>query len=557
MAQQQAQSVSTATRLAKTLRSRCAQIGVSAWHLAVDGTALAAPETTGVIADMVRTPALRAMLKSAAKHLCEQDRPEATTCELFPGAWAVLVPLHRRRSVESIVAAVILGAECCVGEQFDLLASSGGIDAKLARRAVGESAASLESAHELQRLLSWMAGDLEESEDARSQVADTGRKLAESFEEISLLYRLREGISAETNPLTFTREACEELLEVLPYKWLGVRFARDRQQARVLAGETLLLGDMPCSRDCFVSEVDPMVGMIDPSVPHVMAADECGCLATDGSEAVAIAFTTAGWHLGVMVAGGKQSDDSCVTSTDIKMMQAVANHIASLVENAGLYEDQRDMFLGTLRALTTAIDAKDRYTCGHSERVAYLSELIAKASGLSDKQVERIRISGLVHDIGKIGVSEAVLRKPGRLTDDEYNEIKLHPEIGHNILRDIPQLADVLPGVLYHHERYDGRGYPHGLKGEEIPLMARVIGLADAFDAMSSSRTYRKAMDREHVRNEVRNGAGVQFDPEFAERFLTLDLSEYDAMVERHKASEMPEHVIQPTNADEQRGEAA
>jgi len=139
-----------------------------------------------------------------------------------------------------------------------------------------------------------------------------------------------------------------------------------------------------------------------------------------------------------------------------------------------------------------------------------------------------------VHDVGKIGVPESTLCKAGRLTDVEFEQIKLHPQIGHDILKDIPQFADVLPGVLYHHERYDGKGYPAGLKGDDIPLIARIIGLADSFDAMSSTRTYRSAMDREKVMQEIADCAGVQFDPRLAEVFHTIDFTIYDRLVIKH-----------------------
>ena len=209
-----------------------------------------------------------------------------------------------------------------------------------------------------------------------------------------------------------------------------------------------------------------------------------------------------------------------------------------LLDNAALYDEQRAMFLGTLRALTASIDAKDRYTRGHSERVAMLTRRLARASGLDDAAIQRFHIAGLVHDIGKIGVPEAVLRKAGRLTDEEFAAIRAHPQIGHTILSGIPRLDDILPGVLHHHERWDGRGYPHRLAGESIPLVARMIALADAFDAMSSTRTYRPAMPRASVLAEISRGAGAQFDPLLAQRFLTLDLTEYDAMVHRHETME-------------------
>ena len=165
----------------------------------------------------------------------------------------------------------------------------------------------------------------------------------------------------------------------------------------------------------------------------------------------------------------------------MKLLGATAAHMAIFLENAALYDDLNAMFLGTLEALTASIDAKDKYTSGHSRRVAHLTQKLARAIGLPENTISRMRIAGLVHDVGKIGVPEAVLCKPGKLTEEEFDLIRKHPEIGHRILKDIPQLKDILPGVLYHHERWDGRGYPHGLSQQQIPMVARLIALADSF----------------------------------------------------------------------------
>jgi putative two-component system response regulator len=163
--------------------------------------------------------------------------------------------------------------------------------------------------------------------------------------------------------------------------------------------------------------------------------------------------------------------------------------------------------------------------------VALLSRDLADAAGFPAPFVKNIHISGLVHDIGKIGVPEAVLRKQGRLDEAEDEAIKQHPEVGFRILRDIPQFAPILDGVRYHHERYDGHGYPHGLAGESIPLSARIIALADTFDAMSSNRTYRSARSRADVIAEMARLGGTQFDPQLLEHFLRLDFSAYDRMM--------------------------
>jgi HD-GYP domain-containing protein (c-di-GMP phosphodiesterase class II) len=243
----------------------------------------------------------------------------------------------------------------------------------------------------------------------------------------------------------------------------------------------------------------------------------------------------------VLVAGEKHGDDTEVSSGDMKLLGATSSYMAIFLENATLYDDLNSMFLGTLEALTSAIDAKDRYTCGHSERVAHLTRQLAESAGLDQRTCARFRIAGLVHDVGKIGVPERVLTKPGRLNEEEFARIREHPEIGYRILKDIPQLTDILPGVLYHHERWDGRGYPQGLAGADIPLIARMIALADSFDAMSSSRTYRPAMSRPAVLQEIRECSGTQFDPSFVDAFLNLDFSQYDRMFAEHQDPRRPE----------------
>jgi HD-GYP domain-containing protein (c-di-GMP phosphodiesterase class II) len=181
-----------------------------------------------------------------------------------------------------------------------------------------------------------------------------------------------------------------------------------------------------------------------------------------------------------------------------------------------------------------AIDAKDRYTCGHSARVSFLASLMAGELFHEPEMIETYRIAGLVHDVGKIGVPEAVLCKSGKLTDEEFAHIQRHPTVGFEILRDIPMLDKVLPGVLHHHERWDGRGYPARLKEEAIPPIARVLAVCDTFDALSSTRSYRPARPRSEALAEIKRAAGSQLEPTAVEAFLRLDLSAYDAMVADH-----------------------
>ena len=182
----------------------------------------------------------------------------------------------------------------------------------------------------------------------------------------------------------------------------------------------------------------------------------------------------------------------------------------------------RASFFNAITALAYALEAKDVYTSGHSQRVTEISVAIAEHLGLPKERIEKIRLAGLVHDIGKIGVREVVLNKPGRLSEEEFEHVRQHSEAGEHILRPIMDDEEVLKAVRHHHERYDGNGYPDGLKGEQIPQLARIIAVADAFDAMTSERPYRKALTKEAAFAEVERCRGTQFDAEAADAFLEV-----------------------------------
>ena len=185
-------------------------------------------------------------------------------------------------------------------------------------------------------------------------------------------------------------------------------------------------------------------------------------------------------------------------------------------------KNMRQMVMQSASALASAIDAKDKYTHGHSRRVAEYSEMIAEVYGKTDSESRDIYLAGLLHDVGKIGIPDNIINKDGRLTDEEFAVIKTHPAIGAGILKKINIAPFISIGAHYHHERYDGKGYPEGLKGEDIPEIARIIAVADAYDAMTSKRSYRDALPQEVVRSEIEKGKGTQFDPKFAEIMLGL-----------------------------------
>jgi len=207
---------------------------------------------------------------------------------------------------------------------------------------------------------------------------------------------------------------------------------------------------------------------------------------------------------------------------DMKLISVLADQAAVAIENIQLYNDMKQMYLGTIQTLAQAIDAKDPYTRGHTERVTKFAVAIAREMNLPSKLVRNIEFAALIHDIGKIGIKDSVLSKPGSLTNDEYEEIKMHPRIGEEILAPVEFLTNVAPLVLYHHEHYNGDGYLEGLKGEEIPIGARIINVADAFEAMISDRPYSKSMSEAEAVKELKDQSGKQFDPEVVKAFLRV-----------------------------------
>jgi hypothetical protein len=221
------------------------------------------------------------------------------------------------------------------------------------------------------------------------------------------------------------------------------------------------------------------------------------------------------------------------TKSEIALLQHLISHAALTLshlaiqnqllevalETARQYEEMHEVFIGTVASLANAIDAKSSWTKGHSERVMHLSLRLAREMGLGSEETERLRIAALLHDVGKIGIIEALLEKPARLSDEEFPPMRLHPAKGVAILAPIKRLRDILPGILHHHERFDGSGYPAGMKGEQIPLPARIIAVADAYDAMVSGRPYKKGCPSSEALAELERCAGSQFDPRVVQCF--------------------------------------
>ncbi|MEK6545312.1 MAG: HD domain-containing phosphohydrolase, partial [Nitrospinota bacterium] len=224
--------------------------------------------------------------------------------------------------------------------------------------------------------------------------------------------------------------------------------------------------------------------------------------------------------IGVLNLGSKRP--SAFTSEDLSTLEKISYQIGVALENSRLITDLEELFMGTVKSLSSAIDAKSKWTAGHSERVTGYAVKIGKEMGMNGKMLKDIELGGLLHDIGKLGTYEAILDKAGGLTDEEYKTIKQHPVKGAEILAPIKQLKDIIPAVRHHHEFYNGKGYPDGLKGEEIPLMARIVCVADSIDAMGADRPYRKGKPRDVILTELKKFSGVQFDPGVVNTFLKI-----------------------------------
>jgi HD-GYP domain-containing protein (c-di-GMP phosphodiesterase class II) len=403
-----------------------------------------------------------------------------------------------------------------------------------------------------QEMLRLLAQNFQTALRTDEQIDTVGVELARVYEELVLLHRISTNMRVTESDTNFLQLACDSLTDIVLVEGIAVLLERvvegDRRLV-VAAGSGLididdsmaaalhgrLTDDLARGREALLdSEVDSPFRYDWPAgVRNIIAVPLCGKDKGDGGTARrgkgAVSI------IGLMVAVNRV-DKPDFDSTDVKLFTSVASGCAVFIENGKLFNDLKELFVGSLKALTNSIDAKDQYTRGHSERVALISrwiaERVAEREPLEDDQIHKIYLAGLLHDIGKIGIDESVLRKNGKLSPEERACICRHPSIGASILQGIKQMREIVPGVLCHHERVDGRGYPDGLQGDEIPLTGKIVGLADSFDAMTSRRTYRDAMSVAHALDEIRKGLGTQFDARIGAIFLDSDVDHLWEMIQ-------------------------
>lgn len=393
-------------------------------------------------------------------------------------------------------------------------------------------------------ILSLLAEKFQAETKTEVQIEKVSTELAQTYEELVLLHKLSTNMKVTEVDSNFLQMACDSLTEIVSVEGIAILLEKavdDERHWSIAAGSGLIDMDEQKAAILHSRLADDInngkEALLDSEVDSSFRYDWPGqikniiAVPLFGKEQAESHYTgksqTCNSIMGFMVAInriGKQDFDS----TDVKLFNSVAGGCAVFIENGRLFKDLKDLFIGSLKALTSSIDAKDTYTHGHSERVAFISrwiaELLSEQEPLEEEQIHKVYLAGLLHDIGKIGIEESVLRKNGKLTEEEFIRIKKHPSIGAGILREIQQMRDIVPGVLCHHERVDGKGYPNGLVGDKIPLTGKIVGLADSFDAMTSKRTYRNAMTMEQALAEIEKGLGTQFDEKLGRLFLASDV---------------------------------
>ena len=366
-------------------------------------------------------------------------------------------------------------------------------------------------AETVRRLLT-LSGAVEEqrgrADGLEEELEDVTEQLTRSFEELALYHRLIRRMQVSRDPAGFAAECADEILRVAEADAAAVVVGLPGGSALFVAGE-------PLFNEIKLRKLVRAAGDHDWSRPLVR--NGAACTLRGASSAALAPVREAGGDFGWIACANAAGDDRPAApelgSVEGNLLAVVATVLGTHLRNAALFREKEQMLLEFVLGLVQTLDARDHYTRGHSERVAVVAHRLAEEMGFADADLDDVYLSGLLHDIGKIGIDDGILRKPGKLTDDEFAQIRRHPTIGYDILAGITGLQEILPGVRSHHENFDGTGYPDGLVERDIPLMARVMAVADAYDAMGSDRPYRKGMPPAKIGAIFEEGRGTQWDP--------------------------------------------
>jgi putative nucleotidyltransferase with HDIG domain len=357
------------------------------------------------------------------------------------------------------------------------------------------------------------------------EVDELAQRIGATYEEISLIYRLTQNLKLSDSREALAELALEWLAEVVRTEGAVIQFHSAAAPRDIPGSEPPptrhQVGACPLDQ----SELDELFRLYEsdarhrPVVVNQAVTRDPAWRFPQLRETVIVPITEGSRVFGWLAIFNHPLGQEFGTS-EASLLSSIGTIIGIHAANADLYREQSEMLADVVRAMSSAIDAKDPYTRGHSDRVARVAVRLARELGCDDETAKVIYLSGLLHDIGKIGINDDVLRKPGRLTEPEFEHVKTHVTIGYKILKDLRKMQHMLPVVLHHHESWDGNGYPHGLKGEDIPYLARIVAVADSYDAMTSDRPYRRGLEIERVDAILRKGAGQQWDARIVEAYF-------------------------------------
>lgn len=362
------------------------------------------------------------------------------------------------------------------------------------------------------------------------EIEDMSKEIAELYEELNLLYDISKTVSNMFDIDEVCQMLVEKAVEIVRVERVSLMLVdRDREWLKIAAAHGL---PQEVIKNTRVKIGEGIAGKVAKEGKALIISDVESENLSDEERIkryktksfislpiMSVPLKAVGEVIGVINLTDK-IDKSTFTSIDLKLLTALATQGAIAIKNFWLFTDAKELFFNTIKSLSSTIDAKDTYTYGHSERVGKIALAITEEINLSFKEREVIYLAGLLHDVGKIGIPEKILHKSTRLDEEEYTEVKKHPTISAQIIGTIKQMENVIPSILHHHERFEGGGYPNGLKGENIPLGGRILAIADAFDAMTSDRPYRQKFNIDHAIAQIKKYSNIQFDPQIVAAFI-------------------------------------
>ena len=373
----------------------------------------------------------------------------------------------------------------------------------------------------LHALLSLAVLHLEEEQQLtqlNDEVDNLSECLDETFEEISLLHEVAQHLKISETPEQLGQLCLDRISTLIEAETNIIWFEAQDNTSQFLSDsqtdfDELKLARLVAQFDGFHWDKPLVINQVESSLLSLEFPDLHNLVLVPVSDGI----NSFGWILSCNLLKSEEYG-----TIQASLLNSVASFLGTHLRNIDLYAQQEELMLSFVKSFISTLDAKDPYTRGHSERVALIAQQLAKQLGYSGEFIQDIYLSGLLHDIGKIGVDDGILRKEGKLTDEEFSQIQKHPMIGYKILTGIKKLKNILPGIRNHHEQIDGRGYPDGLRGSDIPLMARIIAVADAYDAMGSDRPYRNGMPLERLENIFREGKGLQWDSDVIDAYFEI-----------------------------------